>query len=290
MFPDGWDCEARLVDGRWVERRPRRPDVERQLRTETRLLPWLAPYVPLAVPVPHILAGDPLIVRHALVPGEPLAEPDASQGRVLGLFLRALHSADTEEAVRRGVPPAREVLRERAALADDFRARVLPLLPPDRRAPASDLLKAVVALPTEALVHGDLGPEHLLAQDGALTGVIDFGDAHIGDPAIDLAWALNRTSPASPRPAPLPTRHRRRCANAPVSGTAWPLVRGHARVGHRRPGHRPFGAGRRTGQALRRPRPVTTRGAPARRRCPSVIGSGARRQLQPLVEPQPSQM
>ncbi|WDV54992.1 phosphotransferase [Streptomyces coeruleorubidus] len=196
VFPDGWDCEARLVDGRWVERRPRRPDVERQLRTETRLLPWLAPYVPLAVPVPHILAGDPLIVRHALVPGEPLAEPDAFQGRVLGLFLRALHSADTEEAVRRGVPPAREVLLERAALADDFRARVLPLLPPDRRAPASDLLKAVSRLPAEALVHGDLGPEHLLAQDGALTGVIDFGDAHIGDPAIDLAWALNGTSPA----------------------------------------------------------------------------------------------
>lgn len=42
----------------------------------------------------------------------------------------------------------------------------------------------------------DLGPGHLLAQDGALTGVIDFGDAHIGDPAVDLAWALNGTSPA----------------------------------------------------------------------------------------------
>ncbi|MEU3378348.1 phosphotransferase [Streptomyces caelestis] len=35
-----------------------------------------------------------------------------------------------------------------------------------------------------------------MAQDGALTGVIDFGDAHIGDPAVDLAWALNGTSPA----------------------------------------------------------------------------------------------
>lgn len=196
VLPDGWDCEARLVDGRWVERRPRRPDVERQLRTETRLLPWLAPHLPLAVPVPHIVAGDPLIVRHTLVPGEHLAEPDASQGRVLGLFLRALHKTDTEEAVRRGVPPAREVLRERLDLADVFWARVLPLLPPDRRTPASDLLKAVSTLPAEALVHGDLGPEHLLAQAGALTGVIDFGDAHIGDPAIDLAWALNGTSPA----------------------------------------------------------------------------------------------
>ncbi|MDQ1015816.1 aminoglycoside phosphotransferase (APT) family kinase protein [Streptomyces afghaniensis] len=196
VFPGGWDCEARLVDGRWVERRPRRPGVERQLRTETRLLPWLAPHLPLAVPVPHVVSDNPLTVRHVLVRGEPLEEPDAAQGRALGLFLRALHRADTDAAVRRGVPPAREVLRERATLADDFRARVLPLLPPDRHEPASGLLKAVGALPAEALVHGDLGPEHLLAQDGSLTGVIDFGDAHIGDPAIDLAWALNGPSPA----------------------------------------------------------------------------------------------
>lgn len=39
VFPSGSDCEARLVDDHWGERRPRRPDVERQLRTETRLLP-----------------------------------------------------------------------------------------------------------------------------------------------------------------------------------------------------------------------------------------------------------
>ncbi|MFF7787989.1 phosphotransferase [Streptomyces sp. NPDC007991] len=189
-----------MVDGRWVERRPRRPDVERQLRTETRPPPWLAPQLPLAVPVPvpvpHIVSDDPLTVRHFMVPGEPLEELDASQGRTLGLFLWALHRAAAGEAVRRGVPPAREVLQERAWLADDFRTRHLPLLPPDRHDPAAALLEAVSALPADALVHGDPGPEHLLAQDGALTGVIDFGDAHIGDHAIDLAWALNGSSPA----------------------------------------------------------------------------------------------
>ncbi|MFH8655104.1 phosphotransferase [Streptomyces afghaniensis] len=114
---------------------------------------------------------------------------DRSQGRTLGLFLRALHRADTDEAVRRGVPPGREVLRERAALTDDFRARVLPLLPSDRHEAASGLLKAVSTLPAGALVHGDLGLGRLLARDGVLTGVIDFGDTHIGDHAVDLAWA-----------------------------------------------------------------------------------------------------
>jgi aminoglycoside phosphotransferase (APT) family kinase protein len=196
VFPNGWDCEARLVDGRWVERRPRRPEVERQLQTETRLLPWLAPQLPLAVPVPHVVTDDPLTVRHALIPGDPLEDPDASHGRALGLFLRALHRGDTEEAVRCGVPSAREEFQRRVALVDDFRSRVLPLLPADRRDAASALLEDVRALPAETLVHGDLGPEHLLAQDAVLTGVIDFGDAHIGDPALDLAWSLNGTPPA----------------------------------------------------------------------------------------------
>lgn len=39
--------------------------------------------------------------------------------------------------------------------------------------------------------HSDLGPEHLLVRDGRLAGVIDWGDARIGDPALDYAWLLD---------------------------------------------------------------------------------------------------
>ncbi len=39
------------------------------------------------------------------------------------------------------------------------------------------------------LVHGDLAPEHILCEpDGnAIYGVIDWGDAQLGDPALDFA-------------------------------------------------------------------------------------------------------
>lgn len=43
------------------------------------------------------------------------------------------------------------------------------------------------------VVHGDLYARHLLKGDeGALCGVIDWGDLHLGDPALDLnvAYAL----------------------------------------------------------------------------------------------------
>src|SRR5205823_14897913 len=46
-----------------------------------------------------------------------------------------------------------------------------------------------------ALVHGDLGPEHLLVRDGKLAAVIDWGDARIGDPALDYAWLLHGPFP-----------------------------------------------------------------------------------------------
>jgi len=39
------------------------------------------------------------------------------------------------------------------------------------------------------LLHGDLKRDHLLAVDGRLTGIIDWGDASAGDPAWELARA-----------------------------------------------------------------------------------------------------
>jgi aminoglycoside phosphotransferase (APT) family kinase protein len=43
-----------------------------------------------------------------------------------------------------------------------------------------------------ALIHADLGPEHLLCDDsGRLVGVIDWGDVAVGDPALDYAWLLH---------------------------------------------------------------------------------------------------
>ncbi|WP_214367255.1 hypothetical protein [Pseudonocardia sp. H11422] len=63
-LPGGWDSAAAIVDGRWIERTARRSDVEPWLRTETRLLPWLVPRLPLPVPVPEVAGEYPLVVRH----------------------------------------------------------------------------------------------------------------------------------------------------------------------------------------------------------------------------------
>ncbi|MEV2270971.1 phosphotransferase [Nonomuraea africana] len=187
----GWDSVATLVDGQWIDRRPRRPEVVELLVMETRLMPWLAPRLPLRVPVPRVIAVEPLVVRHEVVPGGPVRELTAVQGRQMGGFLRALHQVDVVEAVGHGLPDAERTLREREAVLRRFREVVVPMLA-ERRA-AGELLEAVEGLPADTVVHADLGPEHLMAVDGELTGVIDFSDAHVGDRAIDLAWLLHGT-------------------------------------------------------------------------------------------------
>ncbi|MGH3445560.1 MAG: NUDIX domain-containing protein, partial [Nocardioidaceae bacterium] len=62
--PQGWDSRTEIVEGRWADRRPRRPETAAQLLRETRLMPAIAPRLPLEVPVPVAFDESPLRVRH----------------------------------------------------------------------------------------------------------------------------------------------------------------------------------------------------------------------------------
>ena len=80
-----------------------------------------------------------------------------------------------------------------AALAD----AVLPRLDADERADAEAMLAACSTTTSmwsfaPVLTHGDLGPEHVLVTPGGdLAGVIDWEEAALDDPAVDLAWWLH---------------------------------------------------------------------------------------------------
>ena len=188
----GWDSVATVVEGQWLDRRPRYPDYEEQLRTETRLMARVAPLVTLPVPVPVVLEEEPLRVRHRLIPGSAASEEalDAAQGRRLGEFLRCLHDLPVSVYVEAGVPDAVAARAELLATLERFLHRVQPLLPEELRAQASELLRYAALRTPTTLVHGDIGPRHVLCEDGRITGVIDWSDAREADPALDLAWPL----------------------------------------------------------------------------------------------------
>jgi aminoglycoside phosphotransferase (APT) family kinase protein len=182
----GYDFEVAIVDDEWVFRFPRRPNVEEALEVEIALLPVLAQALPVEVPAFEHVVHDPLFVAYRLIRGRPLVDEDPDGVRA---FLQALHAFDPS-----GLPLERrdwvEALTRQCA---EFERLVFPLLDDDLRSRARRLFDEVDTLVgfEPSLIHADLGPEHLLVRDGGLAGVIDWGDARIGDPAVDYAWLLN---------------------------------------------------------------------------------------------------
>jgi aminoglycoside phosphotransferase (APT) family kinase protein len=128
----------------------------------------------------------PTFVGYRLIRGEPLVDEDADGVRA---FLEALDSLDPS---RLPVECADwvEAYRDQCA---EFERLVRPFLDKDEHAQAKRLFDDAETLVNfkPALLHSDLGPEHLLVRDGRLAGVIDWGDARLGDPALDYAWLVN---------------------------------------------------------------------------------------------------
>jgi aminoglycoside phosphotransferase (APT) family kinase protein len=183
---DGYDFEVAIVDDNWVFRFPRRAGVEEALRLEIVLLPLLAPALPVEVPSFEHISSDPLFVGYRLIHGEPLVDEDADGVRA---FLQALHTVDASRLPVESLDWV-EAYRDQC---EEFERRVLPRLDKDLRPQAKRLFSGAESLVDfkPALIHGDLGPEHLLVRHGRLVGVIDWGDARVGDPALDYAWLLN---------------------------------------------------------------------------------------------------
>jgi aminoglycoside phosphotransferase (APT) family kinase protein len=108
-------------------------------------------------------------------------------------FLAALHSISTDEAKAMGAPAdtlerlnttkRRPVTRVRldAIAAAGIRcdiARIEHLL---------DSLPVIERPRTDALVHGDLhSGQIVINEQRQIAGIIDWGDLHVGDPAVDL--------------------------------------------------------------------------------------------------------
>jgi aminoglycoside phosphotransferase (APT) family kinase protein/isopentenyldiphosphate isomerase len=192
---EGWDTWAIVVEGRWLDRAPRFTDAEEQLRNEVRLMPRLAPLLPLEVPVPVVLDDSPLRVRHRLVAGELATEASLTRddGTRLGRFLRALHDIPVNVYVESGIPEATAARAELLATLERMLHRVVPLLPPDRQEPGRALLRRIALRTPATLVHGDLAAHHVTWAEGRLVGVLDWKDARMADPAVDLAWPLYGT-------------------------------------------------------------------------------------------------
>jgi aminoglycoside 2''-phosphotransferase len=93
IVEDGWDSLVLDLDGEWIVRFPRRPEVEQWVERKIALLPELAPPLPVAVPHFELIARNGIVcVGYRKLPGAP-ASSDLGEraGEDLGPFLSALH-------------------------------------------------------------------------------------------------------------------------------------------------------------------------------------------------------
>ncbi len=206
---DGTDFDVALVSDtrnrRWVVRAPRRTAASAMIDLEARLLPQLAARLPVPVPLPagHCpLPGGGRCVVYPFLPGSPLFPADLTAGEglatELGRVLAALHDVPPEVLDEAGAPTyTAEEYRQRR-LSDVDRAAATGHVPPTLLTRWESALEQVSHWRFAATpVHGDLAGEHVLVDAGRISGIIDWGEARVADPADDLAWvALGADEPA----------------------------------------------------------------------------------------------
>ncbi|WP_211590631.1 phosphotransferase [Microbispora sp. H11081] len=203
---EGQDNAAYEVNGELVVRQSKTDEAAGRaeaVRREAALLAAVAELSPVPVPRPVFVDEEAGVLAYRVLPGRPLnLHPVREPMRLaapLGGFLSRLHAAPVERMetlVPHDVYPASELLEEAEGHYRDVAAH----LPPDARRLVEDFLGAEA--PEEpgvpAFCHNDLGAEHVLADadTSTVTGVIDWTDAAITDPAYDLALVYRDLGPA----------------------------------------------------------------------------------------------
>jgi aminoglycoside 2''-phosphotransferase len=196
-----------VIAGELVFRFPKDDAARQALIQEARVLELVRRRVALAVPrFEHLEAG---MAVYRFLPGDALHQGDLARlsereqdelAEALAAFLAQLHAIPLAEAEQHGIY-ASDAARGRddwLRLYADAERELFPLLMAHARewvvrhfAPLVDGTLDLGYAP--ALIHGDLGPYHILYDRKArrLAGVIDFGTAGIGDIADDFANVIH---------------------------------------------------------------------------------------------------
>lgn len=177
-------------------------EADRSLRatlveSEGELLELVSAVSPVPVPVPRFVDADAGCIAYDKLPGTPLLDvppeevaPHAEDiAATLGEFLSAVHEIPLDHLARLVDPdhvPMGDWLHEAAA----YHAMLADQVPPERRTAVLEFLATdpPAADYEPVFSHNDLGIEHVLVDRDTwrVTGVIDWTDAAIVDPAFDF--------------------------------------------------------------------------------------------------------
>ncbi|WP_035898063.1 aminoglycoside phosphotransferase family protein [Labrenzia sp. DG1229] len=232
LSSSGTDNALYRVGGQYVMRLPRRPEAVPLLEKEVT---WLPRFTGLPLEIPELFRKGRASVAFGhefavfrWLPGEEAtadALESAEQAALdLAGFLEALRETDPS-----GAPVAGTCNHQRGValgLLDKNTRKSIDILADEvDRTAAVSLWEDACRIPFDGSgnwLHGDLKPDNLLARNGRLCAVIDWGLCAVGDPAADYAATWSWVAPEA------------RCAfreTLMISDQVWLRARGWALYG-----------------------------------------------------------
>ncbi len=204
---EGWDHYVLILDNKYVFRFPRKPVYQKRLYTEAMLLNYLAVRVNVPVPKYEFISKDKTFAGYPLIPGiqiTPEVFKTISQSarhriaKQLAQFFSILHKTPLNIAKKyeKGTTNNRKLYKE---LVKNTNKHIKPRLSKNNYQLIESFLKEFTKYqnhPHKCLVHADIHQDHLLVSTDKkrLSGIIDFADRAIGDPALDFTelWLYGR--------------------------------------------------------------------------------------------------
>ena len=197
------------INGQFVFRFPKYDAGLQALKRETSLLKYVHNRVSLTTPYPKFSQLTTLnrsFMGCSYIPGEPLwkqvlieqtSETQTTLAEQLGTFLRTLHQIPITAELSNLLPQA-DTASQWNTIFQQIRSKLFPRMRPDAQTSVIDHFEAFLSQPqhfmyTSVLKHGDFGAGNILfdSSTGLLSGIIDFGNTSLGDPAYDFAGLLS---------------------------------------------------------------------------------------------------
>jgi aminoglycoside 2''-phosphotransferase len=207
----GWEHDVIILDNHWVFRFPKEQVLYKDsyFQREPALLSYLQTHLSLPIPQYRLLAKDLSFGGYAIVSGVPLTRW-VYQRKVRGMykeniakelanFLSELHSIPITVADKFHIQTS-DRRRAYAKLHEDAQRFLYPKFSIDEKQAAEDFFEKLKQTLSHSyrkvLVHHDLIGQHIFVHRNfkKLSGIIDFSDMDIDDPAIDF-WGLWQYGP-----------------------------------------------------------------------------------------------
>jgi aminoglycoside 2''-phosphotransferase len=178
----------------------------KDLLEEASILRLLQKYITLQIPIPFYESQEAL--AYPLIPGETLRRdmlmrlPEDDQQEVadqLAQFFKELHGIPTSEISRLKIPMADALMKydRWVSVYQRIQEKVFPLLLPYMQEWVTEHFETHLAEKTNfeyelRMIDADIPPYHILFNklQRRISGIIDFGCAGLGDPAIDFGQIL----------------------------------------------------------------------------------------------------